>query len=71
MKLPPEQSPCRPHPCSVEHADLVYTIRMMREDWEREAERATLGYTTEFEEYVRDHPRPNLRDVLQHNRRRT
>jgi hypothetical protein len=68
MRLHKGHSPCRPHPCSVEHADVVYTFRLMQEDWERQAEDASRGYTTELAEYERDHPRPNLRDFLRQRR---
>lgn len=71
MRLPSGQSPCRPHPCSVEHADVVYTYRSMRATWEAEAEAACLGYAAELEEYREKHPPPTLRDVLRHNRKRT
>ncbi len=64
MRLDSSASPCRPHPCSVEHADLVYTYRGMAEDWQRAAESATGGYATEMLEYRSRHPPPTLRDFL-------
>jgi hypothetical protein len=67
--IPPALSPCRPHPCSREHADLVLTFRSLAEDWQAAAEQATGGYPTELARYRESHPAPKFRDFLTHIRR--
>lgn len=62
-------SPCRMHPCSVEHADLVRSFREVAAIWARNAERATGGYPAEMALYVQTHPRPTLRQFLVASRR--
>lgn len=34
--------------------------------WERDAENVAMGYATELGEYAADHPRPRLRDFMEH-----
>ncbi|HEV2779092.1 MAG TPA: hypothetical protein VGX25_06775 [Actinophytocola sp.] len=68
-KIDPRCSPCRRHPCSVEHADLVRTFRSLAEDWRRAAERATGGYEREMRLFVESHPRPTLKPFLVASRR--
>lgn len=67
--IPPALSPCRRHPCSREHADLVLTFRSLAEDWRVVAEQATGGYPTELARYRESHPAPKFRDFLTHTRR--
>lgn len=67
--IAPSLSPCRRHPCSREHADLVATFRSLAEDWLREAERVTGGYEADLKLYVQSHPRPNLKNFLRLCRR--
>jgi hypothetical protein len=67
--LEPNRSPCRRHPCSVEHADLVHTYRLMVEMWNRDAERVTGGYAAEMALYLESHPRPTLKRFLVASRR--
>lgn len=68
MRIDPARSPCRPHPCSVEHADRVWTYRSMVLDWEKEREAVCLGYAAEEREFEESHPRPTFRDYLRHTR---
>lgn len=65
-------SPCRPHPCSPEHAALVAAWREVREAWQQEAERNTGGYVADLMTYVQSFPRPQLGDFLKsyHRERR-
>jgi hypothetical protein len=65
----PDLSPCRRHPCSLEHADVVTGFREHAARWEAEAERETGGYETDLVRYALDHPRPLFRDWLIHQRR--
>ena len=67
--IPPAASPCRRHPCSREHADLVLTFRSVAETWRVAAEQATGGYRTELARYRETHPAPTFRDFLTHTRR--
>jgi hypothetical protein len=67
--ISPNRSPCRRHPCSVEHADLVDTYRLMMEMWNRDAERVTGGYAAEMALYLESHPRPTLKRFLVASRR--
>jgi hypothetical protein len=67
--LEPNRSPCRRHPCSVEHADLVHTYRLMVEMWNRDAERVTGGYAAEMALYLESHPRPTLKRFLADSRK--
>jgi hypothetical protein len=60
----PSLSPCRRHPCSVEHAEMVNTFRSIAEDWLREAERVTRGYPSELAHYRESHPPPSLKAFL-------
>lgn len=62
-------SPCRRHPCSREHADLVRSFREVAETWERHAERVTGGYAAELAHYVESNPRPTLKRFLVASRR--
>ncbi|MGB3443526.1 MAG: hypothetical protein WBA97_32730 [Actinophytocola sp.] len=67
--IPRALSPCRPHPCSREHAELVHTYRSLTESWREAAEQATGGYPTELALYRESHPAPKFRDFLTHSRR--
>jgi len=62
-------SPCRRHPCSVEHAELVRGYREYASMWEQQAEIATGGYESDMQMYLQSNPRPQFRDWLLHNRR--
>lgn len=57
-------SPCRNHPCSVEHAERVRGFREHAEIWEARAEQATGGYAGDLAAYVQSHPRPQFKDWL-------
>lgn len=63
----PALSPCRKHPCSVEHADVVTGYREELDRWEQAAGMATGGYAADLEAYAQSHPRPLFRDWLIHN----
>jgi hypothetical protein len=71
--LHPRQTPCRvdvskgvhQHPCSVEHRNVVDGYRSWRENEEQEAERQTLAYATEVDDYWRSRQRPTFRSYLQ------
>jgi hypothetical protein len=65
----PALSPCRRHPCSLEHADVVTGFREHAARWEEEAERVTGGYGSDLETYAQSHPRPLFRDWLIHSKR--
>lgn len=65
----PGLSPCRPHPCSAEHADRVQGFRELASLWEQRAEVETGGYSGDLVAYVQSNPRPLLRDWLIHTRR--
>lgn len=67
--IPAGVSPCRPHPCSREHADLVLTFRSLAESWNLAAEQATGGYPTELARYRESHPAPRFQDFLTYTRR--
>jgi hypothetical protein len=69
--IPAAVSPCRPHPCSREHADLVLTYRSLTEAWRFAAEQATGGYPTELARYRESHPAPKFGDFLTHTRTET
>lgn len=58
------QSPCRRHPCSAEHADLVRTYRSIVDTWWTGAERVTGGYETELALYRQTHPMPSFKAFL-------
>lgn len=62
--IEPVRSPCRPHPCSVEHAEVVRGYRELAQRWEDRAEQATGGYATETTRYLEDHRRPSFKDYL-------
>ena len=62
-------SPCRRHPCSVEHAERVRGFRELTALWEERAERETGGYEADLAMYVQSHPRPRFKDWLIHTRR--
>lgn len=62
-------SPCRRHPCSVEHADRVRGFRELASLWEEQAERETGGYPGDMALYLQSHPRPQFKDWLVHTRR--
>jgi len=62
--LAANRSPCRTHPCSVEHADVVQSYREAVRLWDEQAEQATGGYDAEMELYREDHPRPTLKNYL-------
>jgi hypothetical protein len=62
--IPTASSPCRRHPCSREHADLVRMFRSIALDWEMAAERVTGGYDREMALYLEGHPRPTLKGFL-------
>lgn len=65
----PGLSPCRSHPCSAEHAEIVAGFREHAALWEQEAERETGGYAGDLAVYVQSKPRPLFRDWLIHTRR--
>jgi hypothetical protein len=69
--IPPALSPCRQHPCSREHADLVLTYRSLAESWRLAAEQATGGYPADLAHYRESHPEPKFRDFLIHSRTNT
>lgn len=62
--IDPIRSPCRPHPCSVEHADVVMSYRELVRLWSEHAEIATGGYDTELSRHAENHPRPSFKDYL-------
>jgi hypothetical protein len=62
--LDPGRSPCRRHPCSVEHADVVQSFREAVRLYDEQAERVTGGYEWEMARYREDHPRPTLKNYL-------
>lgn len=67
--IDPRVSPCRAHPCSAEHADVVLEFRATAELWQQQADEQTKGYAEELERYRQEHPPPLFRDWLIHNRR--
>lgn len=67
--LAPSLSPCRRHPCSVEHAELVQSFRSVVECWRAEAERVTGGYEAELALYRQSHPAPAFKSFLIASRR--
>lgn len=67
-RLRPGLSPCRRHPCSVEHADRVTGFREQARLWEERAELETGGYATDLAVYAQSVPRPLFRDWLIHTR---
>jgi len=67
--LPAALSPCRRHPCSVEHAELVRMFRSTVELWAAEAERVTGGYERELALYRQSHPMPSFKAFLIASRR--
>jgi hypothetical protein len=69
MRIDQSSSPCRPHPCSREHADVVHTFRDLAREWEDRLEREARGYATEMAEFERDNPRPRFRNYLIMTRR--
>ena len=62
--IEPSRSPCRLHPCSVEHADVVRSYREMVERWERHIEEVTGDYAAELTHHLEDHARPSFKDYL-------
>lgn len=62
--LEPSRSPCRSHPCSVEHADVVRGFRESARLWLEQAEATTGGYSTEMARYAEEQPRPTFREYL-------
>lgn len=60
----PGASPCRTHPCSVEHADLVVSFRDIAAGWAEAAELATGGYSADLATYRESHPAPSFREHL-------
>lgn len=62
--LEPSRSPCRKHPCSVEHADVVVGFREVARLWGEAAEAITGGYESEMDRYTEDNPRPTFREYL-------
>lgn len=67
--IPQALSPCRRHPCSREHADLVRSFRELAEVWLREAERVTRGYEAELAHHLQSNPRPSFKGFLVASRR--
>ncbi len=67
--IPPALSPCRRHPCSREHADLVLTFRSLVDAWWDAALKETGGWPTDLAHYRESHPAPKFRDFLTHTRR--
>ncbi|PWK81673.1 hypothetical protein C8D88_11684 [Lentzea atacamensis] len=65
----PALSPCRRHPCSVEHAERVRGFRELASSWEERAEREAGGYPADLALYAQSNPRPQFRDWLIHTRR--
>lgn len=57
-------SPCRPHPCSPEHAALVLAYRELVSLWYREAERVTGGYVADMALHVQSSPCPKFMEFL-------
>ena len=68
--LEPIRSPCRSHPCSVEHADVVWSYRDLVRSWEERADEVSNGHATELEHFEADHPRPSFKDYLKCRRTR-
>jgi hypothetical protein len=62
--IEPSRSPCRPHPCSVEHADVVRSYHDLVARWEQRIEASTGGYAAELARYLEDHVRPSFKDFL-------
>lgn len=60
----PAVSPCRRHPCSVEHAERVRGWREHVAIWEARAESETGGYAGDLAMYVQSNPRPQFKDWL-------
>lgn len=60
----PGASPCRAHPCSVEHADVVLSFRDVARTWAETAERVTGGYEADLAAYRESAPPPSFRDHL-------
>ena len=67
--IDPLVSPCRSHPCSVEHAEIVRGYRDWLAQWETTAEAATGGYASDLAAFVESRPRPQFRDWLIYSRR--
>lgn len=67
--LESSRSPCRSHPCSVEHADVVRGFQESAWLWLEQAEAATGGYSTEMARYAEEQPRPTFREYLIRRRR--
>lgn len=67
--IPSSLSPCRRHPCSVEHAEMVRMFRGLAEDWRRRAEAVTQGYPAELAHYRESHPAPSFKAFLVASRR--
>lgn len=70
VSISPRLSPCRRHPCSVEHAELVRGFREISMLWEEQAERETGGYEEDMRMYLQSNPRPLFRDWLLHSKNR-
>lgn len=62
-------SPCRKHPCSVEHAEVVRGFRELAASWEERAEREAGDYSADLALYAQSNPRPLFRNWLIHTRR--
>jgi hypothetical protein len=62
--IPEDRSPCRRHPCSVEHADVVRSFWDIQRQWRADAEAATGAYETEMASYSQNNPQPTFRDYL-------
>lgn len=61
-------SPCRRHPCSWHHANLVESYRAAAEAQQQQAEAASGGYTTELADYWETHRRLTFREWLMNYR---
>jgi hypothetical protein len=68
VRLPPEFSPCRTHPCSVEHADVVRDFWDAQRSWHERAEAETNGYEAEMKRFVEDNPQPTFKEFLRARR---
>lgn len=53
-------SPCRRHPCSWWHAELVTSYRSARAAWEEQEEAVSAGYATERAEFRASSPPPTF-----------
>ena len=59
MRIDHGASPCRPHPCSLEHASLVWAYRLAWQAWWEQTESvgADAGPAPLFRDYLRHTPK--------------